>query len=312
MYKEDFIHTTPIPVKNTGKSQTPSEVDNTLKERNVHGSFELPIETYTDNCAIFHSLYNHWHDEMEIICIEDGIGMVRLNRENLRVKKGDILLVNPGVLHGIKTDLKHILYFKSIVFDLEFLRGSAGDLCQERVISPLMENQAEFVHKISPQDKKHGEIFRLFYQIHDCHRLKTAYYFVKLKSLLYDFLYEMLIANYIIPSDTEQNKNLSSIKQVLDYMNRHYSEALSAKELALSSNFSEYYFMKIFRQYTGKTLIEYLNDLRLEKAKALLIHTCEPVTEIALKVGFNNTSYFIKKFQQANGVSPSNFRKNLL
>ena len=37
------------------------EVDDTLKERSSHGSFELPIETYTDNCEIFHSLYNHWH-----------------------------------------------------------------------------------------------------------------------------------------------------------------------------------------------------------------------------------------------------------
>ena len=56
------------------------EVDDTLKERSSHGSFELPIETYTDNCEIFHSLYNHWHDEMELIYIESGSGLVRLNR----------------------------------------------------------------------------------------------------------------------------------------------------------------------------------------------------------------------------------------
>ena len=48
------------------------EVDDTLKERSSHGSFELPIETYTDNCEIFHSLYNHWHDEMELIYIESA------------------------------------------------------------------------------------------------------------------------------------------------------------------------------------------------------------------------------------------------
>ncbi len=289
-----------------------SEVDNTLKELNTHGSFGLPVETYTDNCVIFHSLYNHWHDEMEIICIEDGMGLVRLNREILRVKKGDLLLVNPGVLHGIKTDSKHTLYFKSIVFDLAFLQGPPGDLCQEQVISPLAENRAEFTHCISIGDSNYDNICRLFYQIHDCHRLKEPYYFVRLKSLLYNFFYEMLVGNYIIPADTEQNKNLLSIKQVLDYMERHYQETISAKSLALMSNFSEYYFMKMFRQYTGKTLIEYLNDLRLEKAKALLIHSDESVTQIAMKVGFNNTSYFIKKFQQANGISPGSYRKKLL
>ena len=84
------------------------EVDDTLKERSSHGSFELPIETYTDNCEIFHSLYNHWHDEMELIYIESGSGLVRLNKEILRVKAGDLIIVNRGVLHGIKTDLKNI------------------------------------------------------------------------------------------------------------------------------------------------------------------------------------------------------------
>ena len=122
----------------------------------------------------------------------------------------------------------------------------------------------------------------------------------------------MLAGNYIITSDhAEQNKSLSSIKNVLDYINSHYNEPLNAKELAGLSNYSEYYFMKLFRQYTGKTLIEYINDLRLEKSKTLLLHSDDSVTEIALECGFNNTSYYIKKFQQANGISPHKFRKNM-
>lgn len=77
-------------------------VDETMKELETHGSFELPVETYTDNCEIFRSLYNHWHKEMEIIYIDRGSGLARLNRETLRLKKGDLLIVNSGVLHGIK------------------------------------------------------------------------------------------------------------------------------------------------------------------------------------------------------------------
>ena len=72
------------------------KVDETLKELGRHGSFELPVETYTDNCVIFHSLYNHWHKEMEIICIEKGCGLAKLNRETIRLKQGDILMVNSG------------------------------------------------------------------------------------------------------------------------------------------------------------------------------------------------------------------------
>ena len=188
------------------------EVDDTLKERSSHGSFELPIETYTDNCEIFHSLYNHWHDEMELIYIESGSGLIRLNKEILRVKAGDLIIVNRGVLHGIKTDLKNILYFRSIVFDLNFLSGPAGDLCQERVISLLMDNQAEFTHIISRSDDNYGNICLLFDRIHSCHKEKKPYYFVKLKALFFSFFYEMLMGNYITPADAplSRNKNNSS------------------------------------------------------------------------------------------------------
>lgn len=121
----------------------------------------------------------------------------------------------------------------------------------------------------------------------------------------------MLIGNYIVPADTEQNRNLASIKMVLDYINEHYQEQLTVKELTEMSNYSEYYFMKLFKQYTGKTVASYLNDFRVEKAKVLLLHSDRSITEIALDVGFNNTSYFIKKFQQANLVSPHKYRKNM-
>lgn len=73
------------------------------------------------------------------------------------------------------------------------------------------------------------------------------------------------MGNYITPADKEENKSLASIKKILDYINLNYSQSLTAAELTALSNYSEYYFMKLFKQYTGKTLIAYINDLRIEK-----------------------------------------------
>ena len=68
---------------------------------------------------------------------------------------------------------------------------------------------------------------------------------------------------------------------------------------------------RAMKKSTRDSLIAYINDLRIEKAKPLLLHSDSSVTEIALEVGFNNTSYFIKKFRQATGMSPHKFRRNL-
>lgn len=288
-----------------------SEVDDNLKELSPHGSFELPVETYMANCEIFHALYDHWHSEMEIMYIEKGSGFARLNRESIRLKKGDILIVNCGVLHSMRTDLKKPLYYKSVVFSLGFLAGQPGDICQECVVSPLIENKAEFCHHIEEGDSGYEKLREIFLEIHDCHTEKKPYFYVKLKMLFFDFFYEMLTKHYIIPVSTEQNKSLAAVKEVLDHISLHYQENLTVSELSGLSNYSEYYFMKLFRQYTGKTLVEYINDFRMEKAKYLLTHSDAPVTEIAMQVGFNSTSYFIKKFQQSNKISPHKYRKSM-
>lgn len=60
------------------KTEISPNVDETMKELETHGSFELPVETYTDNCVIFRSLYNHWHKERRSSASTQGSGLARL------------------------------------------------------------------------------------------------------------------------------------------------------------------------------------------------------------------------------------------
>ena len=176
---------------------------------------------------------------------------------------------------------------------------------------PLIKTIAGDMTAVEEGDSGYEKLREIFLEIHDCHTEKKPYFYVKLKMLFFDFFYEMLTKHYIIPVSTEQNKSLAAVKEVLDHISLHYQENLTVSELSGLSNYSEYYFMKLFRQYTGKTLVEYINDFRMEKAKYLLTHSDAPVTEIAMQVGFNSTSYFIKKFQQSNKVSPHKYRKSM-
>ena len=285
-------------------------VDDTLKELNPHGTFELPLDIYDDNCEIFHTLYTHWHEEMEIIYIEKGSGILRINTDTFRVQAGDFALINKEAVHHLKTDLKNILYFKSLVFDLTILSGIAGDLCQEKLIHMMINKQADFVHIIKPQEAHYDKIHTIFFNIMDAVRTKEPFYYVKLKGLLFLLFYELAVGEYIIPSNQTDTKKLASIKTALHYIDLHYQEELNVSELAAMVHYSDYYFMKVFKQYTGKTLISYINHLRLEKSKHLLFHSDRSITDIALEVGFHNTSYFIRKFQEENGITPQKLRKN--
>lgn len=285
------------------------ETDDTKQELSKHGTRELPIESYQDNCEIFKAIYSHWHKEIEIMYIEKGIGIAKLNKDTLQLKKGDILFINSGTLHHIKSDRKNVLYFKSVVFDLSFLFGTPGDVCQEQILSQIMENQARFVHVIHPENSGYESIEQLFSRIFDCHRKKADFFFMELKGLFYQFFFQMLTHNYIVTESPQDRKNLAAIKEVIRYMQEHYKEEINVSDLAALSFYNENYFMKLFKQYTGKTLTRYLTELRIEKSRYLLLHTNLSITDIAIETGFNSASYFIRKFQELNGITPQKLRK---
>ncbi len=292
------------------KMTKPAETDENHKELLQHGTRELPIESYRNNCEIFKAIYSHWHKEMEIMYIEKGSGIAKLNKDTLKLKKGDILLINSGTLHHIKSDRRNILYFKSVVFDLSYLSGSPGDLCQEQILSQIMENQARFIHLIHPEDSGYEEIQSLFSQIFDSHRKKADYFYMELKGLFYQFFFQMLTHNYIVTEAPKDRKNLAAIKDSIRYMNEHYKEEIKVSDLAAISFYNENYFMRLFKEYTGKTPTQYLTELRIEKSRYLLLHTNLSITDIAFETGFNSASYFIRKFQELNGETPQKLRKN--
>ena len=93
------------------------------------------------------------------------------------------------------------------------------------------------------------------------------------------------------------------------YMERNYNKALSLPSLAKVACMDKYHFCKTFKKQTGKTYTEYINILRIEKAKELLLErNTLSITKIALLVGFNDHSYFDRVFTCTEDLSPSAYR----
>ena len=89
----------------------------------------------------------------------------------------------------------------------------------------------------------------------------------------------------------------------------HFTEPLSLPEVASHFGLSPQYFSTFFRENFGRTFTQHINSLRIEQAARLLRETDLPVMEVGFSVGFDNFSYFIKRFRSVYGVSPSHYRK---
>ncbi len=107
-----------------------------------------------------------------------------------------------------------------------------------------------------------------------------------------------------------ENQYTVRINRVLDHIESHISEDLTLEELSAVSCFSKYHFNRIFSAMMNETLFQFIQRLRMQKAAALLVSNVdEPVTEVALSVGFSTPSSFAKCFKLHFGMSASEFRR---
>ncbi|RHT57170.1 AraC family transcriptional regulator [Butyricicoccus sp. AM29-23AC] len=99
------------------------------------------------------------------------------------------------------------------------------------------------------------------------------------------------------------------LREIVGYLGEHFTEPLSLPEVASHFGLSPQYFSTFFRENFGRTFTQHINSLRIEQAARLLRETDLPVMEVGFSVGFDNFSYFIKRFRSVYGVSPSHYRK---
>lgn len=117
------------------------------------------------------------------------------------------------------------------------------------------------------------------------------------------------VNRYIDFVAAEQEKTSPIIRKVLDYIQNNYSQDISLKTLSSEFNINALYLGQLFRKETGDSFTNYLNSVRIEKAKVLLLNTNYKANEISSQIGYVNPNYFYTLFKKMTGVSPSEFKK---
>ncbi|MFF2885250.1 ABC transporter substrate-binding protein [Paenibacillus sp. NPDC057967] len=126
------------------------------------------------------------------------------------------------------------------------------------------------------------------------------------KKLFYDFVYELLRQ---LTSQNIQTHLPDLAEQAIRYIHEHYREPLTLESLAQALNYSAPYVARQFKSKTGRSLIEYLIEVRMDEARQLLTDTDLQLQEIAAGVGYLDMSYFIRVFKKTVGLTPGQYRE---
>ena len=120
--------------------------------------------------------------------------------------------------------------------------------------------------------------------------------------------FEMSFLTQVIFSKTPNSSAKKLCDDVMRYVKAHYHEEINNILIAENFGYHPHYLNSVFAKNCGITLNKYINHIRLEKAKKLLVRTEDTILDITKKCGFSGQSYFSECFNQAFGKSPTEYR----
>lgn len=248
---------------------------------------------------------NHCHQEVEIIVIRSGRLKVSCEEEFL-MQAGDICIIPPFRNHSIakgSEDCERLV----IQFDLKIM----GTWTKDEEDWIWIQNELNKLdmysgHWAAGTRDKIREILEVMYAEY----LKKDYVWHLSVKTLVNSLILISLREMSRVKEKSVNKQLSKMKDILEYVALHYCEEIKLQSCADAVGFNPSYLSRFFSERMGVTFQEYIKKLRLEKAKWLLLTEKMLITEICYKSGFQDVKTFNKLFKKEYGVCPTVFRKN--
>lgn len=272
-------------------------------ESKRRGSKEFPLEYYyIDNSHERYVMSAHWHNDLELIRVKEGRFTLYLNGVEQILNSGEAMFIGGGCIHRGKP--KNCIY-ECVVFNADMLIGEKNTLT-DNFISYLTSGGYSFGCVIKKDSKEKELVDEFFLEVSTTppfYELSACGLLFKLFSLLYR-------QNVLpLPSTAPKNRQAESIAKILKYIEKNYAENITLTSLADMVGFSEKYLCRIFKEYTSKTVVRYINEIRIDNACKEIVTGRKNVTEAALDNGFNDLSYFSKIFKLYKGVSPSKLKQ---
>ena len=251
----------------------------------------------------------HYHEEYELNLIINAKGAKRIVGDHIEaIDELELVLVGPNLYHAWFTHKCESEEIRELTIQFH------KDLFEERF---LRKNQLSFI-KTMFEKAQRGILFspetieRLQPRILALGQKNGFDSVLELLSILHDLSTSRNIRTLSDSSSNQEQLHYNSrrIEKVFEYMNAHYSRAITLTEVAKVANMPEASFSRFIKKRIGNTFIDSLNEIRLGHATRMLIETTHNVAEVAYKCGFNNISNFNRTFKKKKGCTPKEFRGN--
>lgn len=283
-----------------------------LREDRTHGDSRFPLVVYRMDIEPGEPVLDcHWHEEAEFFFVTEGEVLFQADADTFALRAGEAAFIDGGDIHAAYSLDGGGCKFYAIVFDVHLLDGLNYDAVQESAVVPLLERTRTFPRHIRPDSEWDKELLGHVQTIIRAYETASPGFEIAIKGRLYLMLHllaaeEGRAANR--RSSGSADSKMERLKKILLHMQEHYDRPIRISELASLIPMSESQFCRFFKRMTRQTPVEYLNAFRVKRAAELLRRTDRKISDIALEVGFDHISYFIRVFQRTMKATPSQYR----
>ena len=253
--------------------------------------------------------YRHIHNEHEIIYIYKGKGKRNIGDISSTFEEGDICLIGSKIPHYYIIDpVKENKGVEAwvIQFSKDFFGSRFYEYEEIKRIKPLLFNSS---NGLTVSDKIRDKIKKLFMDISKQTGIERLITFLRMLDLIaVPGNYELLKGEsdvYLVSNDEVEDDRLNAIRE---YCRKNYMKDIDLQEIASVANLSKSAFCNLFKKHFHTTFSNYINEMRIAKAARYLAESDFTVSDICYKCGFQNTSYFNRKFKKIMDSTPREYR----
>lgn len=251
----------------------------------------------------------HQHRVLELLYVEKGAAHIICSNKSYICRAGEFMFFNPMEPHScLYADGPYLS--RCLQIDFTMLASRFSDICETQYIDPIFQNKLKFRNHIQHNKELHALFFKIIKEF----KGQQPGYEITVKGNLYLLLSWLLrnAADRQEPKPQPSTTQQKTVNDIINHLTLNYQKEIHLNELASLFYMSKPYLCRIFKNYTGQTITEYLNNIRILKATNLLKNTDLPIGEIATEVGFNDINYFSRTFKKIIGTAPSRVRSNPL
>lgn len=281
---------------------------NRLNKQDFFEDPSLPLQVYIRDPQPEFPKHSHGFDELVIIL--KGTAKHVIDGQEFPVKSGDVFVIAQNHMHQYQD--MHGLALANILFDPETLMMEQWDIRALPgfhalfSLEPTFRSQHQFKSRLQLSERQLNHVNGMIHDLTWETETRHPGYRVMAKGLFMQMA--VYLSRCYSEEPTEESLDLLRIGDAIAHIEAHYTEKISLNELAAKSHLSDRHFLRVFHACIGRSPIDHLMHVRIQKAAELLKLTERTITDIAYDCGFSDSNYFTRCFRKSMGRTPKQYR----